>query len=103
MGSEKTFKCVELRFDIIPVDEEDIKYGAPSHDGYTFTVKKEDALKRLKFIIKTLKELNIPIQGIYLKKVLNLTKDKIDSKNKIMTKLLGDAEYFIERSKERGK
>ena len=93
--SEDLIKCTKICVNCVPNDPVDIRCGGPNYLGFYFFVREEETEQMKKFIIVSLKELEVPLENIYDNGIVNLPKEKVWDKKRILTCIQGDAEYLI--------
>ena len=97
--SEDLIKCTKICVNCVPNDPVDIRCGGPNYLGFDFFAKLEETEQMKKFIVVSLKELGIPLVSISENRIVNISKDKVWDKNKILTCIQGQAKYLISEAK----
>ena len=95
--------CARIGVDCVENSPIAVKNGEPKYLGFVFAVKRDEADDMIKFIEETLKEYNVPYEDVYVYSSISLPLVMLWDKERIVSAIKKDADYFINLSRSRGK
>lgn len=90
----KLIKCSRICVDCVENDPVDIRCGGPDFLGFDFNVRVGKEREMEKFIIATLNEFNVPLERIYVDKIIGVPEKDVWDKKRIATCIQNDADYL---------
>ena len=87
-------RCTKISVDCVYNDPVDIRCGGPEYLGFDFFVKEEDVQMMKEFITITLNSLEIPLISIYESGFVNLSPNKVWTKERIFECIKKDESYL---------
>ena len=91
---EKTIHCTRIGVDCVVNDPVDVRCGGPEYLGFDFNVKKEQTEEMKKFIVEALNSFEIPLSSIYSCGEIDLSEEKVWTKERIVEAISKDADYL---------
>ena len=84
--------CTRISVDCVENDPVDVRAGGPEYLGFDFNVRSEDVSEMKKFIATSLASFEVPVLYIYSNGNLDLSEDRIWTKERIVAEIAKDAE-----------
>lgn len=86
--------CIKIGVDCVLNDPVDVNCGGPEYLGFDFYVPAEEVEEMKKYIIEVLDSFEIPLVQIYKYGIIDLDKDKVWTRVKILESIKEDASYL---------
>lgn len=91
---EKIIHCSRIAVDCVENDPVDIRSGGPEYLGFDFNVSKEKTEEMKKFIAEALNSFEVPVTAIYSYGEIDLSEERIWTKERIVEAISKDASYL---------
>ena len=92
---EQLINCTHISVDCVENDPMNLEFGGDAYLGFDMYVETKHINEMETFIRTTLHELEVPLAGLRILETIDLPKDKIWTKERIVEEVKNDAAYLI--------